>query len=478
MYGLKVVVGLELTLGVWGYGWLSGVQDQRANGAEFTQEVAVVERIEDLLNADDDPLVNFQRQLDELQAQTNSLKAELEESKKKSDKSISFNSPFSVKIGGQVRFDGVLASQDEESKEYVGNVRNSFGVHDVRLTFEGTGHENLQYRLFVVVNKNISFQDAYIRAKNTRIGDITFGNFFVESGMESIDTNADRPFANIDENASLFGLRRRFGVATRIFGAEKKSRAHFGVYLPKNLATNPHRVSYDGPGLVLNTRLTSTPILVEDEEGFTREILHFGGSYYWVHTGSNTNLDLSVAGLRWQSDSPSFVEATIPMNGRAYSMTNVETAYQREGFGTNAEGYLMSIEDNGQVFGTTVSARWILTPGCTRTYKKEDARFGSVKMSDDALFLNYKDRTVGQNLGAWEALAKWEWTEVNNVKSIANATYGNVHRSVLGCNWFWNEQTSWTFAWEHAFVDATKTVNLEKGNYGVDTLVLQGYFKF
>ena len=125
MYGLKVVVGLELTLGVWGYGWLSGVQDQRANGAEFTQEVAVVERSEDLLNADDDPLVNFQRQLDELQAQTNSLKAELEESKKKSDKSISFNSPFSVKIGGQVRFDGVLASQDEESKEYVGNVRNS-----------------------------------------------------------------------------------------------------------------------------------------------------------------------------------------------------------------------------------------------------------------------------------------------------------------------------------------------------------------
>ena len=48
MYGLKVVVGLELTLGVWGYGWLSGVQDQRANGAEFTQEVAVVERSEDV----------------------------------------------------------------------------------------------------------------------------------------------------------------------------------------------------------------------------------------------------------------------------------------------------------------------------------------------------------------------------------------------------------------------------------------------
>ena len=143
MYGLRVMVGLELALGFLGYGWFSGVQDQCAYGSELDQEVAIYDRNQDLLNADDDPLVNFQRQLDELQAQTNSLKEELEEAKKKNDKSISFKSPFSVKVGGQVRFDGVLTSQDEESKEYMGNVRNSFGVHDVRLTFEGTGYENL-----------------------------------------------------------------------------------------------------------------------------------------------------------------------------------------------------------------------------------------------------------------------------------------------------------------------------------------------
>ena len=37
MYGLRVMVGLELALGFLGYGWFSGVQDQCAYGSELDQ---------------------------------------------------------------------------------------------------------------------------------------------------------------------------------------------------------------------------------------------------------------------------------------------------------------------------------------------------------------------------------------------------------------------------------------------------------
>lgn len=97
-------------------------------------------------------------------------------------------------------------------------------------------------------------------------------------------------------------------------------------------------------------------------------------------------------------------------------------------------------------------------------------------MSEDALFLDVENRTVGSHLGAWEALVKWEWLEANDLKKLSEATYGNVNRSVVAANWFWNEQVVWSLGWEHAFVNSMKTTgSTAKG--GFDTLILQGFFK-
>lgn len=425
----------------------------------------------------DDPLVNLQRQLDKLEAQTAAMKADFDAEKKKNARNDKPNAPFTVKVGGQIRFDGNYISQNDEAKANYGNVSNSIGVNDIRIQFGGTGYTNLQYNLIVKLNSGISFQDAWIRVKNTRIGDITVGNQFVESGMESIETNADRAFPSIDESTTFFALRRKVGVTSRIFGDDKRTRLMLGLFVPQNCTSSPHRVNLDNTGVVLNTRLSALPIFVEDEDGFTREVMHVGGSYYWLDPSSNQSLTLATAGEGWYSGNPKFLQGTIPLGGNSYSVSNLDLAYQYEGLGISGEGYVMSIDDAGNAYGTSLSARWILTPGCTRIYKRDEARFGTIKMAPDALFLDYKNRTVGNNFGAWELLTKWEWTEANNLKNLSNATYGSVNRLVAAMNWFWNEQTSWTLGWEHAFVDSMKSSGASaKGDF--DTLLLEAYFKF
>ena len=425
-----------------------------------------------------DPVKDLELRLDRLQKKTEKLELDLDAEKKKNEKKEKPSFPFNTKIGGQLRVDGVYISQNDEATRNFGDVENSLGVRDLRLTFGGTGYKTLQYAVAFTVNNNPTFQDVWLRAKDTRyFGDLTVGNFYVESGMESAETNWDRVYAMVDEGAAMFRLNRRLGVSSQLFNADKSARAFFAIFTASNLATAPHRVNnLDNPGVVLNTRLTAAPILVDDADGYTREVLHFGGSYFWLSPAKGANLNLSTTGLGWTGANPRFLSCAIPLNDDAYSLANVEIAYQREGFATTAEGYFCSVDEGGDAYGATLSARWMLTPGVTRTYVRQDARFGSVKMPESTLFFDAKNREIGRNLGALEAVAKWEWVEANDFKEIKDATYGQVNRSVLGANWFWSEQINWTFNWEHAFVNARKNDAPVKGEF--DTLVVQGSLKF
>ncbi len=426
-----------------------------------------------------DALANFERQLASLQARMEQMQVDFAEEKtKNAKKKDKFNLPFNTKVGGQLRLDGVYISQDEDALANFGDVGNSLGVRDLRLTFGGSSYGNLQYAVAFTVNNTITFQDVWLRASDTRyFGDITVGNFYVESGMESVETNWDRVYAMTDEGAAMFRLGRRLGVSSQLFGSDKRSRAFFAIFTASNLATQPHRINnQDNPGVVLNARLTAAPILQEDEDGYTREVFHVGGSYFWLSPAKGANLNLQTTGLGWASSNPRFLSGAIPLNDGAYSVTNIEAAYQHEGFAITGEGYFCSIANFGDSYGTTIATRWLLTRGVTRRYNRQDARFGMVKMPDDMIFLDIKNRMIGGGLGAFEALAKWEWVEANNLKAVSDATYGSVNRVVTGANWFWNEQVYWTFNWEHAFVDAKRNGSDQKGEF--DTIIVQGSLKF
>ncbi|MDO5308749.1 MAG: hypothetical protein Q4G03_04585 [Planctomycetia bacterium] len=425
-----------------------------------------------------DPLENLQRQLEELQKTTESLQKSFDDEKAKNAKKNTPGSAFNTKIAGQARADAVFVSQDDVSRENLGDAENTIGYRDIRLVASGSGHGVFEYACGFKYTGNVTLLDVWLRVKDTKyFGDLAFGHYFVELGMESVEANYDRVFAMLDENSTSFCPGRRLGISATYFDQDRQSRAFFGAFAANSLSTSPHRINNDDPGLILNTRLTSAPILVEDDNGFVQEVLHFGGSYMWVSPTDTNSWNFNSQGLGWSGTNPYFLTGKVPLDGRSYSVANLETAWQRGGFAATAEGYFSSVSDGGgNAYGTSIATRWMLTPGCTRSYVKQTARFGTVKMSDDALFVDYRNRIIGQNFGAWEAVAKWQWTEAEDLKNF-DGTAGQVNRLTTGFNWFWNEQTFWTFNWEHAFVNSAKS-GKAKEKMDFDTLVVQGSIRF
>ena len=287
----------------------------------------------------------------------------------------------------------------------------------------------------------------------------------------------DTPYAVVDENASIFRLSRRLGIGSTRHSSDERVRLFTGAYIPKSFNGEPYGTFDDNPGLVLNARLSGLPIYEEGEDGLLEELLHLGGSCYWVAPGADDSTQrFRTRELAGSFSAPYFLDGTIPLADRSYSVSEIEAAWQHKGWGATADGFVKSVEDGGNAFGTTLGARWMLTPGCAWGYSKDMGRFSSPKIAEDARFVNTKDRVVAGNWGAWEVLGKWGWTEANDLREYAGSTYGTVNRLTTGVNWYWNEKTMWTLNWERAFIDAQRggeTVDATR-----DTLILQAAVKF
>lgn len=423
-------------------------------------------------------LVELKQQLAELQKTTDELKSDFAAEQKKNKKEDKTTDPFKVKFGGHLSIDAVNISQNDESRALLGNTYNSVDIRDLRVSMTGSGHGSLQYKAVIGVNDSVKIYDAYLRLKDTQyFGDVTIGNFFVESGMESTTVTFDRVFTSLDEGANMFRMNRHLGVSSTYFSEDKKSRAMFGAFLAPSISSSPHYSCDNDPGLILNTRWTTAPVLNVDDDGFTREVFHLGASYFWLCPGGETNLKLRTRGQMWNGSNPYFINGTVSLADRSYGVAQAEAAYQKGEFATTVDGFVGSVYDGGgSAFGTTVTARCFLTPHCSRSYVTESARFGSIKTPEEHVFLNYKERTIGKNWGALEAVAKWEWTDTNNLKDVQGALYGITNRVVAGANWFWNDQTFMALNWEHAMISANK--NSKHSDLDFDTIIAQMTFKF
>lgn len=426
-------------------------------------------------------LEELQNQIAELQKTSEELRADLAaEQKKNEKKDPKISDPFTMKLSGHVSMDAVTIGKDDVAEDMYGNTKNSVGMRDVRFTMKGSGHGVLEYAMGIGVNDKINLKDVYLRVKDTPfLGDVTVGHYFVESGMESVEATFDRVFASIDEGLRTFGQFRRLGVSSVRYGADQRTRAFLGVFAAPSIANSPHMVINNDPGFILNSRFTTVPICEVDDDGFTREVFHLGASFYWLIPGGEDKLRLCTRGEMWTGDNPYFLDGSIPLVDTSFSVTQAEIAYQFGETALTAEGYMCNVYDGGgTAWGTTVVARRFLTPHCSRTYLKNSGRFGSITMPEEYVFLNCRDRAVGRHWGALETVAKWEWTELNNLQKVSNSTYGSVNRLVTGFNWFWNAQTFLTFNWERAYVHAHKAESGKHADSVFDTMIAQMTFRF
>ena len=428
---------------------------------------------------EDEDAVDDSAKIEELEQRLDKLTADFKAEQEKNKKKEKLTDPYNLKFGGFLGLGAYYVSQDDVSKDLLGNAKNVYDVHDLRFTCRGNGH-GMQFAAGVGVQESIKLYDNYVRFKDSPIfGDITIGHFYVESGMESIEPAFEPAFISTDEGASFFRMNRRLGIGSTNYNAEKTARLFLGIFAAPSVNTWPNRTENEDPGYLLNTRLTAAPILVEDDKGFTREVLHFGGSFYWLDpTSDDSSLTLKTRGHGWVGNSPYFINGKISLEDRSYSVSQMEIAYQREGFAATADGYVMSITNGGgNAYGSTAAMRWCLTPGCTRSYNKNDARFTTMNMPEEAIFVNFDKRGRGQGFGALEAVVKWEYLETDDVNfTSVDPTTGTVNRVVTGANWWWNQQTCLAFNWEHAVANVEK--GAKSGDAKNDSCFLQMGVKF
>ena len=382
------------------------------------------------------------------------LRSDLDAQKKKDEKKESLNDPFKLKFTGMLNLDGTSISSNDEAKDFGMRTTNDVNARNVMIILRGTGHGHLEYSVSFDLNKSFSIYNAYLRVKDTKyFGDLTIGQHFVESGMESCTVTNDRVFATLDEDCGMAAAHRLIAVVSPDAAPVRR--------------------------MVQDARdVTRTPIREIDDDGFAREIFQVGASYFHFLPGDDASLRLRNRGLMWIDDNPYFYDGKIPLEGRSYSLTNFEAEYQHGEFGLTGEGYICTVTDGGGTsFGTTVVSRYFLTPHVARKYTAQDARFTVPYMPEDTVFLNFAERTCGQHWGAFEAVAKWEWNEANNLQRVKGAQWGSSHAFVAGLNWFWNDQTVWMFDWEHSFVSSHKATG-EHANPEFDTFAAQLRFKF
>lgn len=426
-----------------------------------------------------DETAALRAELAALREETEALKVDFETAKKETaPKKADPNAPFNLRFSGRAVADASLTSADADFNDFYGETSNTWRLRDVCLTMRGSGYGNLEYMFCLAVAEKVKIYDFYLRCNDTQyFGDVRIGQFHVESGIESMTILYDTPYAVVDENASIFRLSRRLGIGSTRHGADDRVRLFTGAFIPKSFNVEPYGTFDDNPGLVLNARLSGTPIYEEGEDGLLEELLHLGGSCYWVAPGADDSTQrFRTRELAGSFSAPYFLDGTIPLADRSYSVSEIEAAWQHKGFATTADGFVKSVEDGGNAFGTTVGARWMLTPGCAWGYSKDMGRFSSPKIAEEARFVNAKDRVVAGNWGAWEVLGKWGWTEANDLREYAGSTYGTVNRLTTGVNWYWNEKTMWTLNWERAFIDAQRGGEAVDATH--DTLILQAAVKF
>lgn len=427
-----------------------------------------------------DETAALRAELAALREETEALKVDFESAKAKdaASKKADPNAPFSLKFSGRAVADATLTSADSDFTDFYGETSNTWRLRDVCLTLRGSGYGNLEYKFCLAVAEKVKIYDFYLGCKDTRyFGDVKVGQFHVESGSESLELLYETSYATMDENASIFRMSRRLGVGSARRGMDDRVRLFTGAFIPKSYINETYGSCDDNPGLLLNARLSGVPIYEENEDGLLEELLHLGGSVYWVAPGSDDSTQrFRTRGLGGSFSAPYFLDGTIPLADRSYSVSEIEAAWQRKGFATTAEGFIKSVEDGGNAFGTTVGARWMLTPGCAWGYSKEAGRFLSPTIAQEAQFVNAKDRVVAGNWGAWEVLGKWGWTEANDLREYAGSTYGTVNRLTTGVNWYWNDKTMWTLNWERAFIDAQRGGEAVDATH--DSLILQAAVKF
>ena len=395
-------------------------------------------------------------QLDELRDKITLLQKQIEQKQDVPDTSRK----FSARVGGMLEIETVALDQSQTSHAIYGDIDNDYGFRDVRLWVKGEGYENLSYNVTLGFTGRLSFKNVMLTADNLPIlGKASVGHFDVEMGMNYLQSTYNYSLVEQDSINGTFSFGRRLGVGSVHYNSDQSVRLFTGVYTGKPLSFGDNRYANencDNVGILLNTRLSAVPVYRETADGRLLEALHLGAAFCWVNPGKDSDIGtyrpvtLQASPACWLSDMRPLLEGQLRTN--SYSVTGIETAWQRGRFGVTGEGFIGNYHGYDNAYGVAATGRFLLTPGAYQAYDKSGGYFGEVVIPENMRFADNRSHIALSGWGAWEILGQWSWTDLDNLTDAAaeGALYGRMNQYTAAINWYWNPQVRWGINWVYA----------------------------
>ena len=423
--------------------------DQMVEAAEEKKPSATGDPLADNLTAEE--------RLNQLQLEIAKMQEQLAQKQDKPEPSKKFQS----KIGGLLIMDAITVDQSDCNHSTYGDVPNMYPIREARLGVKGTGYDFINYEATFAFQVNDSQRSAGSLFKNIFVGvknvpffqSVKVGHFKVETCMSERDFLINSPtISYFSGNTMSFSPHRRFGVGSTRLYADKKLRIYNGIYSGRGF-NDGACVLDDDPGLILDARVTMVPYSCEDACGNLREILHIGGSAYWFFPGETSMLRMRARPTSWTGGMQYLLNSAIPLE-KGYNVCEGEAAWQRGQLGIISETFVANIRNNGTSWGSTLATRYFLRPGNYRTYSYDGGGFAAPHLVSNLGKSENNTGVMPDTFGELELVGAYAYTNMDNLKNVPAATYGELHEVIYGLNWWWSPDLRWSAAYTQAFVNS------------------------
>ena len=161
-----------------------------------------------------------------------------------------------------------------------------------------------------------------------------------------------------------------------------------------------------------------------------------------------------------------------------YSITGIETAWQRRRFGLVGEGFIGNYKGYDDAYGVAATGRFLLTPGAYQKYDKSGGYFAGINIPENMRFVDYENHTCLEGWGVWELIGQWSWIDMDTLRAAPKTDfYGRMHQYTVAVNWYWNPQVRWGINWIYA-KPISGTAGKDETASSLNTLACQARFTF
>jgi phosphate-selective porin OprO/OprP len=383
-------------------------------------------------------------------------------------------------VNGVFQADAGWYTQDEVSRESVGDLQDGADFRRARLSAQGALTPNFNYffQMDFAFFGRPTFTDVWVECTNLPyLGTVRAGQWKQPYSLEVVSSFRYTTFMERSLLFIPFTPFRHIGVgfynhndeltATWAASVFRTGNDHFGGDIG------------DNGGVSMAARGTLLPYYDEPSGG--RYYTHLGAGYFLADPDNDVSRyatipeffvgevapgivgtsDVPVPGA--QNGTPFFVDTgNIPTNISNRFGTEFLAVYGPLSIQSEAMCAVVDRLDGGTVFfpGVYAQVGWFLT-GEHRPYNRTLGCIDRVKPFED-FFRVMTDRGICTGSGAWEVATRVSWIDLND----DDIRGGELTDVTFGVNWYMNAYAKMQFNYIHAFLDNPTFGDSDTGIYG------------